>query len=69
MASSLCAQIVIFQSERKGLIESISLLKFMCFNVLDAGTDHILINTEPNLISIISIAYAFNNLRGITIIP
>ena len=32
----------------------------MCFNVLDAGADHILVNIAPNLISIVSFAYAFN---------
>ena len=64
----LCVQVFLTQPERKGLIEIISLLKLMCFNVLDAGADHILVNIAPNLISIVSFAYAFNNLRGSTVI-
>lgn len=31
----------------------------MCFNVLDAGADHILVNIAPNLISIVSFAFCF----------
>lgn len=56
----LCVQVFLTQPERKDLIEIISLLKLMCFNVLDAGADHILVNIAPNLISIVSFAYDYS---------